>query len=515
MFRCQILINGISYEATDDLKNWDDFGISQKRSNYDGVIRSFSTQFEFVNRSYELLKEEFEQHYLSAKAAIVFYLRNNSWNWDKIFHCTLDFGTYSEDGMVVSINAVDDNLAAIIKATGWRQPITVSTRSGLIVKGHGRLAAAKYGKFKEAPVDYQNYASEEEELADLMADNRIAELAEIDSVKLAEAFEAVDTGAIPFEMTGYEESFYQELATALCEADHDKEEADDDTVLPPPEEPVSKLGDVWILGRHRLMCGNSTNTKDREELLAGAEPELMLTDPPYCSGGHQESGKSTGSIGTVRKGQTDAPKIANDILSTRGYIKLLTAAFEGITPLFAYVFTDWRMWIYLYDIIEKSGFGVRSMIVWDKETPGMGVGWRSQHELCLFGSRGKAKFDGHKGYGNVLRCSRSGNELHPTQKPVELMEMILDNMDFVKTVYDPFGGSGTTLAAAEKTGHTAYLMELTPGYTDVIVKRYFRITGNKAQIQLIRDGAPADPAVYAEIFDDVGISSEYKEGEYE
>ena len=89
MFRCQILINGISYEATDDLKNWDDFGISQKRSNYDGVIRSFSTQFEFVNRSYELLKEEFEQHYLSAKAAIVFYLRNNSWNWDKIFHCTL------------------------------------------------------------------------------------------------------------------------------------------------------------------------------------------------------------------------------------------------------------------------------------------------------------------------------------------------------------------------------------------------------------------------------------------
>ena len=87
-------------------------------------------------------------------------------------------------------------LAAIIKATGWRQPITVSTRSGLIVKGHGRLAAAKYGKFKEAPVDYQNYASEEEELADLMADNRIAELAEIDSVKLAEAFEAVDTGAI-------------------------------------------------------------------------------------------------------------------------------------------------------------------------------------------------------------------------------------------------------------------------------------------------------------------------------
>lgn len=115
-FRCQILINGISYEATDDLKNWDDFELAYKRGNYDGVIRSFSTKFEFVNRSYELLKEEFAKNYLSSKAGIAFYKRNNSWNWDKIFHCTLDFGTYSEDGMVVSINAVDDNLAAIIKA---------------------------------------------------------------------------------------------------------------------------------------------------------------------------------------------------------------------------------------------------------------------------------------------------------------------------------------------------------------------------------------------------------------
>lgn len=201
-------------------------------------------------------------------------------------------------------------------------------------------------------------------------------------------------------------------------------------------------------------------------------------------------------------------------MSTRGYIKLLTAAFEGITPLFAYVFTDWRMWIYLYDIIEKSGFGVRSMLVWDKESPGMGVGWRSQHELCIFGSRGKASFDGHKGYGNVLRCSRSGNELHPTQKPVELFEQILDNMDFVKTVYDPFGGSGTTLAAAEKTGHTAYIMELTPEYTDVIVKRYFRIAG-KDQIKLIRDGEEMPPEYYTEVFEDLGISPEYQEGEYE
>ena len=115
-FRCQILINGISYEATDDLKNWDDFELAYKRSNYDGVLRSFSTKFEFVNRSYNLLKEEYSKNYLSSSAGIAFYKRNNSWNWDKVFQCALDLSSYSDDGYTISINAIDDTLAAIIKA---------------------------------------------------------------------------------------------------------------------------------------------------------------------------------------------------------------------------------------------------------------------------------------------------------------------------------------------------------------------------------------------------------------
>ena len=115
-FRCQILINGISYEAMDDLKNWDDFELAYKRSDYDGVLRSFSTKFEFVNRSYNLLKEEYSKNYLSSSAGIAFYKRNNSWNWDKVFQCALDFSSYSDDGYTISINAIDDTLAAIIKA---------------------------------------------------------------------------------------------------------------------------------------------------------------------------------------------------------------------------------------------------------------------------------------------------------------------------------------------------------------------------------------------------------------
>ena len=127
------------------------------------------------------------------------------------------------------------------------------------------------------------------------------------------------------------------------------------------------------------------------------------------------------------------------------------------------------------------------MIVWDKQTPGMGFGWRSQHELCMFGMKRKPKWDNHKGYGNVLQCSRSGNELHPTQKPLELMEKLLDNTAWASGVYDPFGGSGTSLAAAEKLGQQAWIMELTPGFTDTIVRRYIQLTGDDTP-RLIRKG---------------------------
>lgn len=198
--------------------------------------------------------------------------------------------------------------------------------------------------------------------------------------------------------------------------------------------------------------------------------------------------------------QQEAPKIANDILSTRGYQNLIRGALTDIPCLYAYIFTDWRMWVYLFDLVEAAGFGVKSEIVWDKGTPGMGVGWRSQHELILFGAKAATHFDGHKGYGNVLSISRSGNELHPTQKPVELLEKLVDNTDFATGVYDPFGGSGTTLAACEAYGQPSYIMELTPAFTDVIVKRYIRITG-KTNVRCVRQGQELPREEIAAIFE--------------
>lgn len=395
-------------------------------------------------------------------------------------------------------------LGRIIKATGWRQPITVSNRSGFIVKGHGRLLAARAAGLTEAPVDYQEYASEAEEYADLVADNRLAELSEIDNTMLADIFRDIDPDEIPVELTGYTEKEIDDITAALADelADDIK---DADVVPPEPPEIITQTGDIWILGRHRVMCGDCTNHDQRAMLLDGAAPEILLTDPPYCSGGFQESGKSQGSIGAKESIKSGGlrPTIANDTLSTRGYQALLKQTMNGLPCVIAYIFTDWRMWIYLFDLVESSGYGVKNMLVWDKKAIGMGIGWRTQHELIMFGHRTTPKFNKRKGYGNVLQCSRTGNPLHPTQKPVELIEILLDNTDWSSGVYDPFGGSGTTLIAAEAMGQPAYLMELEPKFVDTIARRYVMATGKK-DVRLIRNGQELPHEDIAAILDAAG-----------
>jgi DNA modification methylase len=128
-------------------------------------------------------------------------------------------------------------------------------------------------------------------------------------------------------------------------------------------------------GGHRLLCGDSTVATDVERVLGGVKIDMLLTDPPYCSGGFQEAGKAAGSVGT-----RGTEMIANDTLSTRGYMALMKATIPTLAAGVVYVFTDWRMWINIFDVVESSGYGVRNMIVWDKGTPGMGAGWRMQHD---------------------------------------------------------------------------------------------------------------------------------------
>ena len=252
-------------------------------------------------------------------------------------------------------------LAKIIQATGWRQPITVSTRSGFIVKGHGRLMAARIAGFTVAPVDYQNYANEAEEYADLVADNRLAELSEMDNTMLVDIFNEIDLSEIPMELTGYTDKEVQEIESALIEKLKTIGEEEDTVPKPKNTEVITKPGDIWLVGRHRVMCGDSTDPNHRALLFNGGAPQILLTDPPYCSGGFQESGKKGGSIGTDTKFKWDqgTPMIANDTLSTRGFQALVKQAINGTPCTIAYIFTDWRMWIYLFDLVEGSGFGTK------------------------------------------------------------------------------------------------------------------------------------------------------------
>jgi DNA modification methylase len=194
------------------------------------------------------------------------------------------------------------------------------------------------------------------------------------------------------------------------------------------------------------------------------EADVLVTDPPYSSGGYQEAGKASGSIGT-RGGDV----IVADNLSTRGYQRLMREVLRGCRVEEFYVFTDWRMWVYTSDALEDAGVRVRNMLVWDKRQMGMGMPWRNQHELIAFGKRGAGEIRSGK-HGNVLSVKRSGNALHPTEKPVELAEILLGNAE-PGAILDPFAGSGTTLVAAKNLGRKAIGIELEERYCEVAAKR--------------------------------------------
>ena len=199
-------------------------------------------------------------------------------------------------------------LAQIIKKTGWRASITVSTLSGFIVKGHGRLIAAKEAGFKECPVEYQNFKDEQEELSALLADNKIAELAEIDTETLAELFKDVDFDDL--ELTGYSEDEFNELINDF----------EDSGVLDDADEPVevekdafTQNGDIWLLGKHKLICGDATNSEVFKKLLNEELANLVITDPPYNV--------------NYEGGTSEKLTIQNDDMADEEFIEFLSKAF--------------------------------------------------------------------------------------------------------------------------------------------------------------------------------------------
>lgn len=388
-----------------------------------------------------------------------------------------------------------DAIAAALLEFGFTNPVLVDGDDKLnIVAGHGRVLGAlqvyagdgglRFPSGDALPagtvptLDVTGW-SPEQRRAYLLTDNQLALLAGWDETLLREELDALASVDFSMANIGFDTSALEALAQTppsggAGTAGTIKPDADLDLVPEPPENPTTIRGDVWQLGRHLVGCLDSTTDVARE--LFG-HVDLVATDPPYCSGGFQESGKSSGSVGVRQEGK----KVANDRLSTRGYQALMKSAVFGIDAQFFYVFTDWRMWTYLFDLAEGSGAGVRSMIVWNKGNAGMGRGWRAQHELVLWGCRASPPYeDGFGGLGNVRTMSRQSNDLHTTQKPVELMRELIRNTPWVKVVADPFGGSGTTLIACEAEGVACHTTELDPPYVDTIVRRWEEVTGGQA-----------------------------------
>lgn len=406
-------------------------------------------------------------------------------------------------------------LAASIARFGFNDPIAV--RGEEIVAGHGRLDAANLLELELVPVIVLDHLSEDEARAYRLASNRLAELGETDAAMLAEELEAAIDAGFEGEALGFTDAELAALLKSVEDLDTAStgdgyepgpEHADEpETVPAEPAEPaiastgdgddepdpdkgvdlaaryqkhgppITRAGDLWILGRHRLLCADARNAESSARLAAGAKFEILMTDPPYCSGGFQEAGKTAGTFGDI----------AADNLSTRGYQALLREVFTAAGPQTAYVFTDWRMWIPLYDVVESSGLAVRSMIVWNKRTPGLGSLWRTQHEIVMYASRGGHKRQkGIPAFGNVIDAARTGNHHHYTEKPVELLERLIrgdEPSGRRGAIVDPFCGSGSTLLACEHTDRTGYGSEVEPAWVDAAVRRWQEDTGSLARLE--------------------------------
>ncbi len=369
-----------------------------------------------------------------------------------------------------------DLLAQIIKKTGWRAPITVSNLSGFIVKGHGRLQAAKAAGFKHCPVEYQNFQDEEEEMAALLADNKLAELAEIDVDKLTEIFK--DYEFEDLSLTGYSQEEFDELVEAFegAELSGDPEE------VPEEVETRCKLGDIWQLGNHRLMCGDSTSKSDVEKLMNGDKADMAFTDPPWNV-----------NYGAIKDGNPQGYKprtILNDFMGTEDFKEFMFKAFSSLNfaqkeGAMTYVVMSAQEWGNMMLTLAQNDYHWSSTIIWNKDSLVLSrkdyhtkyepiwYGWKEGTRLCPLEDRKQSDV------WDIARPKKS--EEHPTMKPVELVERAINNSSKPgDIVIDLFGGSGTTLIASEQTKRRCRMMELDPKYCDVIITRWETLTGKKA-----------------------------------
>lgn len=358
-------------------------------------------------------------------------------------------------------------IASSIREFGFNNPVLVDGARGIIA-GHGRVLAARKLGLAVVPAIELTHLTEARKRAYILADNRLAEQAGWDRDLLS--MELADLSELGIELAGI--GFEGAELDALL--DHRSADPKEEQTPAPPANPVSRLGDVWHLGAHRLMCGDATDKAAVARLLDGVHPHLMVTDPPYGVMYDPDWRNRTGTSQTKRTG-----KVLND---DRADWRDAWALFPGDV---AYV---WHGALHAGTVAQSliaSGFDIRSQIIWAKDRLVLSRGhYHWQHEPCWYAVRGKGHWSGDRTQTTLWTIANRDQDaatVHGTQKPVECMRRpMLNNASAGQAVYEPFSGSGTTIIAAQSCGRVCHAMELDPAYVDVAVQRWQDFAGKQA-----------------------------------
>lgn len=391
------------------------------------------------------------------------------WPVDRLIPYARNARTHSDDQVA--------QIAASIAEFGWTNPI-LAGGDGVVIAGHARLLAARKLGITEAPVIVLDHLSEAQRRALVIADNRLALNAGWDEAMLRLELDALQEDDFNLELLGFADD---EIEALLSETDNEiTGQTEEDAVPETPETAVTVAGDIWVLGDHRLICGDATKIDAVEKVLTGGLADMVFTDPPYNV-----------NYGATMKDKIRGKKrkIANDNLGD-GFEQFLRDACTNIlavTKGTVYICMSSSELHTLQRAFREAGGHWSTFVIWAKNTFTMGRSdYQRQYEPILYGwKEGSDHFwCGARDQGDVWFVKKPvSNDLHPTMKPVELVERAIRNSSKSRdTVLDPFGGSGSTLIACEKAGRQARLIELEPKYCDVIVRRYQEFSGKEATL---------------------------------
>ena len=388
-------------------------------------------------------------------------------------------------------------IAHSIERFGFTNPVLVSD-DGEIIAGHGRVEAAKSLGIKAVPTLALSHLSEAERRAYVLADNKLALNAGWDKEMLAIELQALVDLEFDTELTGFSLAEVDLVLDEASNADPEGCDAPEDEVPTIASDAVSRRGELWVLGNHRLLCGDTQVPADVQRLMADQSADIVFTDPPY----NVAIDGNVCGLGAVKHREF---AFASGEMNRKQFITFLNITLGNMAAVMrdgaiAYVCMDWRHMGELLEAGETSFTELKNLIVWNKTNGGMGAFYRSKHELIFVFKQGTASHTNSFGLGETGRyrtnvwdyagissisADRSDElAMHPTVKPVALIaDALRDCSRRGEIVLDGFGGSGSTLIAAQKTGRKAHLIEYDPIYCDTIIRRWQSYTGKKARLE--------------------------------